>query len=187
MNIAKLLVLASLMSLALATGSAITNMPPSLYAAGSMLLPPSNNASSSGTSHFVAVLNGSGVFPPVKTNATGKAELDLAGGGKTMSFKLTGGPVDSVRGITIAHCCDTGGRPIDFVVIRSGTQQGLSGQAKTATLIGSFTSADMLPRTGVPRDIPSLVRDILAGNVIIRVDTLSHPGGIVAGKLKPSL
>jgi hypothetical protein len=45
----------------------------------------------------------------------------------------------------------------------------------------------MLARTGVPRDIPALVRDILAGSVIIRMDTLNNPLGIVAGKLKPNL
>ncbi len=167
MNIPRLLVLASLMSLALAAGFTITNMPPALYA-------QSNNGSNTGRTHFFADLTGDSVFPPVKTDAKGRAELALVGDGKTMSYNVTGGPVDNVRGITISHCCDTGGRPIDFVVIRSGTQQGLSGQAKTATLTGNFTSADMLPRTGVPRDIPSLVRDILAGNVIVRVDTLTH-------------
>ena len=190
MNIPRLLVLASLMSLALITGTAVTSMPSASYAQANNATnanATNANATNANGAHFSAVLNGENVFPPVKTNATGKAELTLLGDQKTMSYKVTGGPVDNVGGITISHCCDTGGRPIDVVVLRSGTQQGLSGQAKTATLTGNFTSADILPRTGVPRDIPSLVRDILAGNVIIRVDTLNNPLGIVAGKLKANL
>jgi CHRD domain len=175
MNVPKLLVLASLMSLALVTGTAVTSMPPALYA-------QSNNGSNTGRTHFIAVLNGESVFPPVKTNATGKAELALVGDGKTMSYKITGGPVDNVRGVAISH--STGGRPIDIVVLRSGTQQGLSGQAKSATLAGNFTSADFIRG---PKDMATLVKDILSGNVILRVDTLKFPLGIVAGKLKPNL
>ena len=96
------------------------------------------------------MLNGEKVFPPVKTNATGKAELTLLGDRKTMSYKVTGGPVDQVRGVTISH--STGGRPIDIVVLRSGTQQGLSGQASSATLAGNFTSADFIRG---PKDMAS--------------------------------
>ena len=65
------------------------------------------------------------------------------------------------------------------------TQQGLSGQAKSASLVGNFTSADFLRGRG--EDMPSLVRDILSGNVIVRIDTIKFPLGIVAGKLSPNL
>ncbi len=153
MNIPRLLVLASLMSLALAAGFTITNMPPALYA-------QSNNGSNTGRTHFFADLTGDSVFPPVKTDAKGRAELALVGDGKTMSYNVTGGPVDNVRGITISH--STGGRPIDIVVLRSGTQQGLSGQAKSASLVGNFTSADFIRG---PKDMATLVRDILSGKL----------------------
>jgi CHRD domain len=178
MNIPKLLVLASLMSLALATGSAISNMTPSLYA-------QSNSGSNTGTSHFVATLNGNGVFPPVKTNATGKAQLDLVGDGKTMSYKITGGPVDQVKDVALSHT--TGGRAADIVVLRSATQKGLSGEAKSATLTGNFTASDFIGGSNVPKDMASLVKDILSGNVIIRVDTIKFPLGIVGGKITPNL
>jgi hypothetical protein len=84
--------------------------------------------------------------------------------------------------VTISH--STGGRPTDIVVLRSGTQQGLSGQAKSATVTGNFTSADFIRGS---KDMATLVKDILSGNVILRVDTLKFPLGIVAGKLKPNL
>jgi hypothetical protein len=99
----------------------------------------------------------------VKTNATGKAELDLVGDGKTMSYKINGGPVDQVKDVTLSHT--TGGRVTDIAVLRSATQKGLSGQANMA----------------------SLVKDILSGNVIIRVDTIKFPLGIVGGKVAPNL
>ena len=175
MNVPKLLILTSLMSLAMLTGTAVTNISPILFA-------QSTNGSNTGTTHFVAVLKGENVFPPVKTNATGKAELAVVGDGKTMSYKVTGGPVDEVKDVAIAHT--TGGRAADIVVLRSATQKGLSGQAKTATLAGNFTSADFIRE---PKDMATLVKDILSGNVILRVDTIKYPLGVVAGKLKPNL
>jgi hypothetical protein len=175
MNVLKLLIFTSLMALAMLTGTAVTNISPTLFA-------QSTNGSNAGTTHFVAVLNGENVYPPVKTTATGKAELSLVGDGKTMSYKVTGGPVDNVKDITVSHT--TGGRADDIVVIRSSTQKGLSGQAKTATLAGNFTSADFIR---APKDMATLVKDILSGNVILRVDTIKYPLGIVAGKLKPNL
>ena len=181
MNVPKLLVLASLMSLALITGTAVTNMPPALYAQSNNATntnatntnatntnatntnatntnatntnatntnatntnatntnatntnatntnatntnatntnatntnatntnATNTNATNTKGAHFIAVLNGDNVFPPVKTNATGKAELTLLGDRNTMSYKVTGGPVDDVKDVTISHT--TGGR-----------------------------------------------------------------------------
>ncbi len=140
------------------------------------------NATNANRAHFSAVLKGENVFPPVNTNATGKAELTLLGDRKTMSYKVTGGPVDAVKDVTLSHT--TGGRADDIVVLRSATQKGLSGQATTATLAGNFTSADFIR---APKDMATLVKDILSGNVILRVDTIKYPLGVVAGKLKPNL
>ena len=54
---------------------------------------------------------------------------------------------------------------------------------KSATLAGNFTSSDFIRG---PKDMGALVNDILSGNVILRVDTLKFPLGIVAGELKPN-
>jgi len=175
MSVPKQLVLASLISLALITGTAVTSMIPSLYA-------QSNSGSNTRTTHFVATLTGESLFLPVKTDAKGKADLALVGEGKTMSYKITGGPVDEVKDVTLSHT--TGGRVTDIVVLRSATQTGLSGQMKSATLAGNFTSSDFIRG---PKDMAALVNDILSGNVILRVDTLKFPLGIVAGELKPNL
>jgi hypothetical protein len=78
----------------------------------------------------------------------------------------------------------TGGRVADIVVLRSATQKGLSGQANTATLPGNFTSSDFIRG---PKDMATLVRDIFSGNVIIRVDTIKFPLGIVGGKITQNL
>jgi hypothetical protein len=118
----------------------------------------------------------------VKTDAKGKAELALVGDGKTMSYKITGEPVYEVKVVILSHT--TGGRVADIVVLRSATQKGLSGQANTATLAGNFTSSDFIRG---PKDMATLVRDIFSGNVIIRVDTIKFPLGIVGGKITPNL
>jgi hypothetical protein len=163
------------MSLTLITGTAVASMTPVSYA-------QSNSGSKTGTTHFVATLNGESLFPPVKTDAKGKAELALVGDGKTMSYKITGGPVDQVKDVTLSHT--TGGRVADIVVLRSATQKGLSGQANNATLAGNFTSSDFVRG---PKDMATLVKDMLSGNVIIRVDTIKFPLGIVGGKVTPNL
>jgi hypothetical protein len=175
MNALKLSVLVGLMSIAVIASSAGTTMSPTLYA-------QSNGGSSTGKNHFVAVLNGESVMPPVKTDAKAKAELALVGDGKTMSYNITGGPVDTVKDVTVSHT--TGGRVADIVVLRSATEKGLSGQANTASLSGNFTASDFI---NGPKDMAALVKDILSGNVIIRVDTLKYPLGIVAGAVKPNL
>lgn len=175
MNAIKLSVLVSLMSIAVITAATVTTMPPTLYA-------QSNGGSNAGKTHFGAVLNGESVMPPVKTDAKAQAELALVGDGKTMTYNITGGPVDTVKDVTLSHT--TGGRLADIVVLRSATQKGLSGQANTASLSGNFTSSDFIRG---PKDMSALVKDILSGNVIIRVDTLKYPLGIVAGTVKPNL
>jgi len=175
MNVLKVSALVILMSIAVVTGAAVTTMSPILYA-------QSNGGSNTGNTHFVAVLNGESVMPPVKTDAKAKADLALVADGKTMSYNITGGPVDTVKDVTLSHT--TGGRVTDIVVLRSATQKGLSGQANTASLSGNFTSSDFIRG---PKDMSALVKDILSGNVIIRVDTLKYPLGIVAGTVKPNL
>lgn len=169
MKFAKLLILASMISLALITATAASNMPTPSYA----------------QTQFSAVLTGASVFPPVQTNATGKAMLDLVGGGQVMKYNISGTNVDHVNNVVITH--STGGRYTDLVTLRSGVQEGLGGKAKTASLVGNFTSADITGGgniVGFKKDMPSLVKDILSGNVYVKVDTVKFPLGVVAGKLK---
>jgi hypothetical protein len=166
-----ILILASMITLALITATAVTNMPAPSYA----------------QNQFSAVLNGASVFPPVKTNATGKAVLDLVSGGQVMKYNISGTDVKgaNVNDVVITH--STGGRYTDLVTIRSGVQQGLSGKVKAGSLVGNFTSANITGGSnivGFKRDIPSLVKDILSGNVYVKVDTVKFPLGEIAGKLK---
>ena len=51
--------------------------------------------------------------------------------------------------------------------------------------MGNFTSADITGGgniAGFNKDMPSLVKDILSGNVYVKVDTVKFPLGEVAGK-----
>jgi hypothetical protein len=115
--------------------------------------------------------------------------LDLVGGGQVMKYNISGTDVKgaNVNDVVITH--STGGRYTDLVTIRSGVQQGLKqgGEVKAGSLVGNFTSASITGGSnivGFKRDIPSLVKDILSGNVYVKVDTVKFPLGEIAGKLK---
>jgi hypothetical protein len=87
-----------MISLALITATAVTNMPAPSYA----------------QTQFSAVLNGSGVFPPVQTSATGTAMLNLVSGGQVMKYNISGTDFKgaNVNGAVITH--STGGRYTEF-------------------------------------------------------------------------
>ena len=172
MNVPKPLILASMISLALITATSVTNMP----------------APASAQNQFSAVLNGSSVFPPAQTSATGKAVLNLVGNGQVMKYNISGTVVNgaNVKDVVITH--STGGRYTDLVSLRSATQQGLSGLIKAGSLAGNFTSKDITGGGNIAgfktKDMPSLVKDILSGNVYVKVTTVKFPLGEIAGKLK---
>lgn len=172
MNIPRDLILASVISLALITTTAVTSMPTLSYA----------------QQHFTANLNGASVFPPVTTNATGKATLDLVNNGEVMKYNISGTAVKpaNVNDVVITH--STGGRYTDLVTLRYGPEQGLTGPTKSGALVGNFTSKDITGGSNLPgfkKDMPSLVKDILSGNVYVKVDTVKFPLGEIAGKLSP--
>lgn len=84
--------------------------------------------------------------------------------------------------MTLSHT--TGGRVTEIVVLSSATQKVLSGQANTVTFAGNFTSSNFIRGS---KDMATLVKDIFFGNVIIRVDTIKFPLGMVGGKITPNL
>ena len=174
MNISRTLVLASMISLALITATSVTSMPTLSYA----------------QNKFSANLNGAGVFPPVQTNATGKAVLDLVNNGQVMKYNISAlsGSVKPANVNTVVITHSTGGRSTDLVSLRSATQQGLTGPKTSGLLVGNFTSKDITGGGNIPgfktHDMPSLVKDILSGNVYVKVGTVNFPLGAIGGKLK---
>lgn len=172
MSVYRLLILASVTCLTLISATAITNMAAPSYA----------------QNQFSAVLNGASAFPPVQTNATGKAVLNVVSNGQVMNYNISGTDLRgaNVNDIVISH--STGGRYTDLVSLRSATQQGLTGRIKDGSLTGNFTSKDITGGGNIPgfkQDMPSLVKDILSGNVYVQVKTVKFPLGETAGKLKP--
>ena len=181
MNVPKPLILASIISLALITATSVTSMP----------------APVSAQNQFSAVLNGSSVFPPVKTDATGKALLNLVSNGQVMKYNVSGTNFKgaNVQNVVITH--STGGVYTDLVVLRSATgqvshpttqsKQGLSGPINAGSIAGNFTSKDIRGGGNLPgfktQDMPSLVKDILSGNVYVKVTTINSPLGFIGGKL----
>ena len=160
-----------MISLALITAATVTIMPTPSFA----------------QNQFTAFLNGASVFPPVTTNATGKAVLDLVGNGQVMKYNVSGTNIkgSNVHTVVITH--STGGRFTDLVSLRSGTQQGLTGNKTSGSMVGNFTSKDITGGGNIPgfkKDMPSLVKDIINGNVFVKVTSVKFPLGEIAGKLK---
>jgi hypothetical protein len=161
-----------MISLALITATAVTNMPAPSYA----------------QSQFNAVMNGTSVFPPVITNATGKAVLNLINNGQVMKYNISGTDLNkaNVHDVVITH--STGGRYTDLVTLRYAVQKGPTGAISSGSLVGNFTSKDITGGGNIAgfktHDMPSLVKDIHSGNVYVKVDTAKNPLGEIAGKLK---
>lgn len=173
MNVPRPLILATMISLALITATSVTNMPAYAFA----------------QNQFSAVLNGSSVFPPVKTSATGKAVLNLVGNGQVMNYNISGTAAKggaNVTNIIISHL--TGGRGTTLLTLRSASQHGLGSVSKSGSLVGNFTSKDITGGGNIlgfkTHDMSSLVKDILSGNVYVKVTTVKFPLGEIAGKLK---
>jgi hypothetical protein len=169
-----------MVSLALITATTVTSMPMLSYA----------------QNRFTADLNGAGVFPPTtkQSNATGKAVLDLVNNGQVMKYNISAltGSVKpaNVNTVVISHSNGNvmSGRFTDLVSLRSATQQGLTGPKTSGSLVGNFTSKDITGGGNIPgfktHDMPSLVKDILSGNVYIKIGTVNFPLGAIGGKLK---
>jgi len=176
MNIPRSFILASMISLALITATSVTSMPTLSYA----------------QNKFTADLNGAGVFPPTtkQTNATGKAVFDLVGNGQVMKYNISAlsGSVKPANVNTVVITHSSGGRFTDLVSLRSATQQGLTGPKTSGSLVGNFTSKDITGGGNIPgfktHDMPSLVKDILSGNVYVKIGTVNFPLGAIGGKLK---
>lgn len=177
MNIPRNLILASVISLALITTTAVTSMPTLSYA----------------QQHFTATLNGAGVFPPTtkQTNATGKATFDLVNNGQVMKYNISAltGSIKPANVNTVVISHTTGGRSTDLVTLRSATQQGLTGPKTSGSLVGNFTSKDITGGGNIlgfkTHDMPALVKDILSGNVYVRIGTVNFPLGAIGGKISP--
>ncbi len=148
----------------------------------------STKAAGNAGQHFSADLNGGSVFPPVTTNATGKATFDLVNNGQVMKYNISGTAVKPANVNTVVITHSTGGRYTDLVNLRSAVQQGLTGPKTSGSLVGNFTSKEITGGGNIlgfkTHNMPSLVKDILSGNVYVKVGTVKFPLGEIAGKIK---
>ena len=130
---------------------------------------------------FSADLTNQGLPGVVKTNAnaSAKATFTLLPDGKTMSYTIKGNSQGKVADVTLVY--STGGRSHNVVVIHSSTQQGLS-KGTSGTVQGNITNADFVDLLqGKP--MSELVKNILDGNVYVKVDTVDFPLGEMGGKV----
>ena len=112
-------------------------------------------------------------------NASAKATFTLLPDAKTMSYTIKGHSQGKVADVALVFW--TGGRSRDAAVIHSSTQQGLS-KGTSGIVQGNITNANFVDvLQGKP--MSELVKNILDGNVYVKVTTVDFPLGEMAGKV----
>ena len=118
---------------------------------------------------FLATLTGSQEVPPVSTNATGKVEVTLDEGNKTI--ELTGEVKDLSSEITAAHIHQAPAGNNGGVIFPLTIDTSNDATKKSAELSGSFVVND------------SQIAELKANGLYVNVHSLNNPGGEVRGQL----
>ncbi|HMK39892.1 MAG TPA: CHRD domain-containing protein, partial [Bacteroidota bacterium] len=122
--------------------------------------------------HFESVIDGSGELPPVSTTAGGTGVFVLDKSRTRVDYWLTyrglTGNLSSAAEVRAGAPGATG--PVVLEIASAGTPP-------SATVQGSWTSADSRPLTG------ALVDSLIAGRLYCNFPTGSHPGGEIRGQL----
>lgn len=134
--------------------------------------------------HFVANLSGKDLFPPVNTNASGQAVLNLTNQGSKMAYLVKAHGLDKVTSVSLEYT--TGGRTSDVILLYDGVKSGPTGKINGILTQGSFGSSDFL--SGFKgKQISDLIKAMTDGKVFLRVRTISLPLGQIGGKVTPNI
>jgi hypothetical protein len=128
---------------------------------------------------FNAILTGDSEVPPVTTNATGSAEIELNDEGDEMSYNIG---VENIEGVTMAHihqaASGENGPPV--VWLFNATEPN---DVEEGTLSdGTFTAEDFVgPLQG--QNMSDLVDAMESGQTYVNVHTESNPPGEIRGTI----
>ncbi|WP_413242497.1 CHRD domain-containing protein [Paenibacillus sp. 1P07SE] len=130
-------------------------------------------------SRFRAFLSGRNEVPPVRTNASGNAVLQVNQAGDRITFRLV---VRNISAVTQAHIHlgrrDANGPVVAFLF--GPSRFGIT--VRRGVVRGTLTRSDLVgPLAG--RSISDLVREIRRGNTYINVHTIGRPNGEVRGQI----
>src|ERR671919_2686395 len=132
---------------------------------------------------YDANLTGSSEVPPVTTNATGLAELELNDDGDEMSFDIQ---VEDIEGATQAHIHQgsegENGDPVVWLFNSTEPTDEEDGTLES----GDFTAEDFVgPLQG--QNMTDLVELMDDGQAYVNVHTEANPGGEIRGTLVPDI
>ena len=133
--------------------------------------------------HFLAELSGkSTVGTNHSTNATGNAIFTVTEDGNEMSYTVNTMRINHVTDVVLVF--STGGHASNVALLRLGSQHGATGLINGLLVRGIITSSNLVgPLKG--KYISDLVKDMLDGNIYLRVSTIKLPLEII-GKITPA-
>lgn len=130
------------------------------------------------TPRFAAVLTGDQQVPPVRTRATGTAQLEVTDEGQALAYDVR---AVRIRGVTAEHIhLGRPGRNGPVVVsLLTLPAPGVSGSVQ---IQGYLTAADLTgPLAGHP--LQDLISALRRGTAYLNVYTVRHPDGEIRGQL----
>src|SRR5215467_13876372 len=130
--------------------------------------------------HFIAELSGKSTN--LSTNATGNAIFTVTDGGNEMSYTVNAMKINHVTDVVLVF--STGGHASNVALLRLGSQHGTTGPINGLLVRGNITSSELVgPLKG--KHILDLAKDMLDGNIYLRVSTIKFQLGMI-GKINPA-
>lgn len=133
--------------------------------------------------HFMAELSGkSGIPPNLSTKTIGNAIFTLTQDGNEMLYTVNAVNINRVTDVVLV--LSTGGVTSYVAFLRSGSQQGATGAINGLLVQGNLTSSNLVGLLK-GKQISDLVKDMLDGNIYLRVSAVKFPLEII-GKVTPA-
>lgn len=133
---------------------------------------------------FKAELTGAEEVPPVTTNTTGEAELEVNADQTAIEFELE---IDDAIGILAVagahiHCAPAGQEGPIVVFLAGDVSGGFDGEVNIETFISEANIVD--PACGAT--LPELIANMKAGNTYVNVHSAVYPEGEIRGQIEES-
>ena len=133
--------------------------------------------------HFMAELSGkSGIPPNLSTKTIGNAIFTVTQGGNEMLYTVNAVNINHVTDVVLVF--STGSVTSNVAFLRSGSQQGATGTINGLLVQGNITSSNLAGLLK-GKQISDLVKDMLDGNIYLRVSTIKFPLEII-GRVTPA-
>jgi CHRD domain len=130
--------------------------------------------------HFVANLSGKNLSPPVNTNASGQATLNLTNQGSKIAYIIKAHGLDHVKSASLEYTL--GGQAHNIILLYNGVKSGQTGKINGMFVNGIFGASDF-SSAFKGKQLSDLISAITEGNVFLRVSTTSLPLGHIGGKV----